>query len=57
MHMAMKREGWGAQKQRSKGRGIKIKGGGSGGQHRCGRSPGKLLCIGYVLSKSEAFAS
>lgn len=50
MHMAMKHECSGAPKQLSKGLGIRIQGGGSGGQHRCGGSPGNALCLGYVFA-------
>lgn len=52
MHMAMKREGFLAQEQHFKGRGIGIKGVGFGGQHRCGRPPGNTFYPRYVFSTS-----
>lgn len=50
--MKMRYECSGAQKQHSKGLGVRIKGGGFGGQHRCGRSPGNASYLGYVFPES-----
>ena len=51
-HMAMKQGASEAQRQRSKGLGVGTEGGGSGGQHRRGMSPGYTFYLGYVSPKS-----
>lgn len=51
-HMVMKHECSRVEKQHSKSLGTRIRGGGSGGQHRCGRSLGNALCLGYVFLES-----